>query len=338
MAQSTQNLLGQSPAWLATLDLISGLAALDKPILVVGERGTGKTLVAGRLHFLSPRWEQNWQAVNCAALKGDDLDACLFGGAGYNRESVLESAEGGTLLLDNIDAVPPSLQEKLLNVIETGRIAAQGGEPEADIDVRILAASAANLPALVADGRFSADLMDVLAFDVITLPPLRVRGGDILVLAEHFAASMVTDLGEEGFSGFSAEVREFLQGYDWPGNIRELKTIVERAVGRAWNEDGGLAAPVSQINIDPFISPWGQRDNLREEIADDVQQFRQDAPQDRQQNTQEKNFSNRTEAFELALLHEALTQTKNHQGKAAKYLGLSYHQFRGLLRKHGLKK
>ncbi len=334
MVQATQHLLGQSPAWLATLDLISGLAALDKPILVVGERGTGKTLVAGRLHFLSPRWEQNWQAVNCAALSGGGLDTCLFGGAGYTRESVLESADGGTLLLDNIDAAPLQVQEKVLNVIETGRIEAPGDAAKIDIDVRILATSAAHLPTMVTDGHFSAGLLDVLAFDVITLPPLRVRGGDILVLAEHFATTMVANLGEEGFAGFSAEVRAFLNGYDWPGNIRELKTVIGRAVGRAWNEEEGLAVPVSQIDIDAFASPWGQKDNLKKEIADGTQRVQQD----RQQNTQEKSFTRRTEAFELALLHEALTQAKNHQGKAAKYLGLSYHQFRGLLRKYGLKK
>jgi len=336
MAQHTQNLLGQSPAWLATLDAISGLAAIEKPILVVGERGTGKTLVAGRLHFLSPRWEQSWQAVNCAAFSDDGLDAHLFGAAGFNREGLLGETQGGTLFLDNIDDMPLSVQEKLLDAIETGRVASSGGEVEAGIDIRILAASAANLPARVKAGRFNARLMDVLAFDVITLPPLRARGADILVLAEHFAGRMVIDLAEEGFPGFSAEVKEFMNSYDWPGNIRELKTVIERAIGRAWNEDGGLATPISQINIDPFAAPWRVRDGLGEGLKDEQTSPQQ--TQDTLPDTQEQGFTKRTDAFELSLIQEALAFGKNHQGKAAKYLGLSYHQFRGLLRKHGLKK
>ncbi len=341
MAMLTQNLLGQSPAWLATLDLISGLAAVEKPVLVVGERGTGKTLVAGRLHFLSPRWEQNWQTINCAAFNEKGLDAQWFGGAGYNQECLLEAANDGTLFLDNIEAMPLGVQKMLLDVIETGTDSTAN-----DIDVRIVAASAVDLPRLVKAGRFCADLLDVLAFDVISLPPLRVRGADILTLAEHFAAKMVADLDEDGFPGFpgfSAEVREFLAGYAWPGNVRELKTVVERAVGRAWNEDGGLDAAISQINIDPFEAPWRLGGGRRaENQSDGLQIAPEQAPSPQTkgtaQTTQEQGFTNRTDAFELSLIHEALTQAKNHQGKAAKYLGLSYHQFRGLLRKHGLKK
>ena len=219
----------------------------------------------------------------------------------------------------------------LLDVIETG----VGGS---DIDVRIVAASATDLPSRVKAGHFCADLLDVLAFDVITMPPLRVRGADILTLAEHFAAKMVADLGEDGFSGFSAEVCEFLKDYAWPGNIRELKTVIERAVGRAWNEDGGLTAPISQISIDPFAAPWRIRDGLGAGFKDEGEQTPSQQTQDPLPETQEQGFTKRTDAFELSLIQEALAFGKNHQGKAAKYLGLSYHQFRGLLRKHGLKK
>ncbi len=338
MAKLAQNLLGQSPAWLATLDLISGLAALEKPVLIVGERGTGKTLVGARLHFLSPRWEQSWQAVNCAAHNRDSLYAQLFGGAGYNQDSLLEAASGGTLFLDNIEAVPLDVQAKLLDMIETGT-----DSTGADIDVRIVAASAVSLPGQVKAGHFCADLLGVLAFDVITLPPLRVRGADILTLAEHFAANMVADLGEDGYFGFSAEVREFLKNYAWPGNVRELKTVVERTVGRAWNEDGGLSVAISQINIDPFEAPWRlEGGQVPESQAGGLQTAPEPVSspqaQDKSQTAQTQGFIDRTEAFELSLINEALTQAKNHQGKAAKYLGLSYHQFRGLLRKHGLKK
>jgi len=335
MAEIAQKLIGQSPAWLVTLDSISGLAAIDKPILVVGEHGTGKTSVAGRLHFLSPRWEQMWQSVNCAAMDDVKLEARIFGNTSGLAVSLLEVADGGTLFLDNIETMPLAVQEKLLGVMETGSFIAAGGE-EVSIDVRILSASSVDLRAEVAAGRFSANLLSVLAYDVLTLPPLRVRKTDIMPMAEKFAVDMVTLLGEEGFSGFSAELIEFLQTYDWPCNVRELKSVVERAVGRAWNEEGGLGSPISSINLDPFDTPWQlgtalpQQKSIAQQDEPDAVPVANDSVG--------KSLTERTDAFELTIIQEALNHSKNHQGKAAKYLGLTYHQFRGLLRKHGLKK
>ena len=259
MAEIAQKLIGQSPAWLVTLDSISGLAAIDKPILVVGEHGTGKTSVAGRLHFLSPRWERPWQSVNCAAMDGETLEARIFGSAAGLAVSLLEAADGGTLFLDNIEAMSLTVQEKLLGVIETNTFVTESGEEEVSVDVRFLSASSVDLRAEVSAGRFSSNLLSVLAYDVITLPPLRVRKTDIMPMAEKFAANMVTLLGEESFSGFSAELIEFLQNYNWPCNVRELKSVIERAVGRAWNEEGGLGLPISSINLDPFDTPWQLR-------------------------------------------------------------------------------
>ena len=361
MVQLTQNLIGQSPAWLVTLDAISGLAAIDKPILVVGEAGTGKTSVAGRMHFLSPRWEQTWQAVNCAALNEASLEARLFGGVNYGQAgqatSLLESADGGTLFLDNIECMSLCLQEKLCGVIETGAFLPSGTDEEISVDVRFLSASLVDLRIWAAAGRFSENLLSLLAYDVITLPPLRARKRDIIPLAEKFATKMVADLEEDSFPGFSAEVIEFMESYDWQGNIRELKAVVERAVGRAWNEDGGLAQPVSRINIDPFEAPWTLRGGRRPPVGGhaplnsnvDLQAAQPSAAPDMSPTTAPimaapimdsagASLTERTDAFELAILKEALTHTKNHQGNAAKYLGLTYHQFRGLLRKHGLKK
>ncbi|MCF6219774.1 MAG: sigma 54-interacting transcriptional regulator [Robiginitomaculum sp.] len=338
MAQLTQNLIGQSPAWLVTLDAISGLAAIDKPILVVGDPGTGKTSVAGRLHFLSTRWEQTWQAVNCAAMDGANLETRLFGGASGLSTSLLESADGGTLLLDNIEAMPWLVQEKLLGLIETGTFKTVGEDEETSVDVRILSTSSVDLRLEVAAGRFSANLLSLLAYDVITLPPLRVRRRDILPMAEKFAADMVTLLDEESFPGFSAELIEFLGAHDWPGNVRELKSVVERAVGRAWNDEAGLSAPIANVNLDPFDTPW----QLANKLSTAPSEQKIPAPETMQGNgsnqTVGKNFTERTEAFELSIIKEALSQSGNHQGNAAKYLGLTYHQFRGLLRKHGLKK
>ena len=348
MVEIAQKLIGQSPAWLVTLDSISGLAAIDKPILVVGEHGTGKTSVAGRLHFLSPRWEQTWQAVNCATMSGADLEARIFGGQSGQATSMLEAADGGTLFLDNIEALPLAVQEKLLGVVETGVFRSTNAEEVVSVDVRILSASSVDLRAEVTAGRFSSNLLSVLAYDVITLPPLRVRKTDIMPMAEKFAANMVTLLGEENFSGFSAELIEFLQAYDWPCNVRELKSVIERAVGRAWNEEGGLSLPISDINLDPFDVPWQLGEISREQK--NVQHQTEPsgapglaapglaAPGLAANDMAGKNFTERADAFELAIIKEALTHSKNHQGKAAQYLGLTYHQFRGLLRKHGLKK
>jgi len=344
MVEIAQKLIGQSPAWLVTLDSISGLAAIDKPILVVGEHGTGKTSVAGRLHFLSPRWEQVWQAVNCAAMSSADLEARIFGNGSGQTTSLLEAADEGTLFIDNVETLPLTVQEKLLGVIESGTFESVTGDEDISVDVRILSASSVDLRAEVAAGRFSADLLSVLAYDVITLPPLRVRKPDIMPMAEKFAANMVTILGEESFAGFSAELIEYLLAYEWPGNVRELKTVIERAVGRAWNEEGGLSVPITDINIDPFDTLWklGKLGQLGEGRPAHNARTQQDGSGTESETPANdmigENFTERTDAFELALIKEALTQNKNHQGKAAKYLGLTYHQFRGLLRKHGLKK
>ncbi len=339
MAAIPPQLIGGSPAWLATLDQISGSAALDRSMLVVGERGTGKELVAARLHFLSPRWEQAYVTVNCAALSDELLDSELFGheagaftGASKRRLGRFERADKGTLFLDEIATASARVQEKLLRVIEYGEFERLGGEHTLKIDVRVIGATNIDLPAAVKAGDFRADLLDRLAFDVITLPPLRVRHADIMPLAEHFGKGMATELGADSFPGFTQDVYEFLMGYEWPGNVRELKNVVERSVGRTFNEQNALNTPIAQINLDPFEAPWrlGQEE-LQSEDTQNIQ-AQTTTP------TVGTDFTTRTFSYELGLINESLSYAKNHQGKAAKYLGLSYHQFRGLLRKHGLRK
>jgi len=337
MASIPPQLVGQSPAWLATLDQISGSAALDRSMLVIGERGTGKELVAARLHFLSPRWEKAYIPVNCAALSDELLDSELFGheqgaftGASKRRAGRFERADGGTLFLDEIATASARVQEKLLRVIEYGEFERLGGDQTLKVDVRVIGATNVDLPAAIKKGEFRADLLDRLAFDVITLPPLRIRKSDIFPLAEHFGRKMAAELGAESFPGFAPEVMEFLAEYEWPGNVRELKNVAERAVGRAFNEEEGLSAPIRQINIDPFEAPW----RLTEEDGQESGETKKpDAPV-----ITGTDFTERTLAFELSLIKEALSQSENHQGRASDYLGLTYHQFRGLLRKHGLRK
>ena len=337
MASIPPQLIGQSPAWLATLDQISGSAALDRSMLVIGERGTGKELVAARLHFLSPRWEKVYLPVNCAALSDELLDSELFGheagaftGAVKRRAGRFERADGGTLFLDEIATASPRVQEKLLRVIEYGEFERLGGDQTLKVDVRVVGATNIDLPAAVREGKFRPDLLDRLAFDVITLPPLRIRKSDIFTLAEHFGRKMSAELGVETYPGFTPEVLEFLGEYDWPGNVRELKNVTERAIGRAFNEEGGLDHPIGQVNLDPFEAPWRLTQEETPAAANDK---KPDMPV-----ITGTDFTERTHAFELSLVKEALAQSDNHQGRASDYLGLTYHQFRGLLRKHGLRK
>src|SRR5690349_14120398 len=175
-------LLGESPAFLEMLAQVSRIAALDRPVLVVGERGTGKELVAARLTFLSPRWDKPFIKLNCAALAESLLDSELFGheagaftGAARRRPGRFELADGGTLFLDEIANASLAVQEKLLRVIEYGSFERLGGSDTVSVDVRVIAATNADLPGRVGAGSFRADLLDRLAFDVVMIPPLRER-------------------------------------------------------------------------------------------------------------------------------------------------------------------
>src|SRR6185312_671313 len=251
-------LIGESPAFRASLAQVSALAPLDRPVLVVGERGTGKELVAARLTYLSPRWDRPFVKLNCAALAESLLDSELFGheagaftGATRRRLSRFEIADGGTLFLDEIANASLAVQEKILRVIEYGSFERVGGNTVIEVDVRILAATNLDLPRLAAEGKFRADLLDRLAFDVVTIPPLRARTGDVALLAEHFARAMSRELGHDRFLGFTADALARLAAHRWPGNVRELKNVAERSVHR-WPR---LNERVDEIVFDPFASP-----------------------------------------------------------------------------------
>ena len=338
MSKIPQQVLGQSPAWLATLDRISGLAALNRPVLLLGERGTGKALAAARLHFLSERWEGPYQRLNVCEYDSDEILETLFGDGGFGREAgLMDALSGGTLFLDSIDQLSARVQARLMSVLEaTG--GKQSESEDAEADVRLLAATDQDLNALVSQGRFLANLRDMLAFEVLSLPPLRARKGDVALLARHFGLKMARELGFEGFAGFSPEALRALDHYDWPGNIRELKIVVERSVARAWNDEIDLTRlPVTEIAFDVFDSPWPLA-GLTQTLATTTGGVQKAALPPQTDTPKQTGFSERIRAFELGLIEEAMKASKNHQGKAAKYLGLSYHQFRGLLRKHGLKR
>jgi psp operon transcriptional activator len=346
--------IGQSQAYLAILDRVSDSAVLERPVLLVGERGTGKELIAKRLHFLSPRWEKVFITVNCAAFTDERLDEELFGESFLDgREDTngkFYHADGGTIFLDNIDTVSPRLQEKLMGAVEYGRYEASGEHAEQEVNVRVISASAIDLPAAVERGAFRIDLLDRLAFDVLTLPPLRARRDDILPLSEHFGRKMAAELGADTFPGFTAEASEALLARSWTGNVRELKAVIERNTARAWLADETLSNPIGSeaaggaLQFDPFADPHRLRDarplGVKSAQPQNVEPIGNGTlPLDEPPSQPETpSFEDRVLGFERKLIDEALRLSDNHQGKAAEHLELTYHQFRGLLRKHGMKK
>lgn len=328
-----QPIIGEAPAFLEMLEHVSRAAPLSKPVLVVGERGTGKELIASRLHFLSRRWEQPLVKVNCAALTESILESELFGheagaftGAVKTHIGHFERANGGTLVLDELATISLRMQEKILRVIEYGELQRVGGTETLLVDVRIAGATNADLQTQAAEGRFREDLLDRLAFDVITIPPLRERTEDILPLAYAFAINMISELELPVFAGFSARASSSLLRHDWPGNVRELKNAVERSVYRLKDAD----QPISQIAFDPFDSPFRLRQpNVTKpgNKADEKKSRRHLLPAD---------LPLRMREFERELVAAALERAKFNQRVAASLLGLSYHQLRGKIRKHDL--
>ncbi len=332
--RSQESIIGNSQALAQALEQLSRLAGVDRPILVVGERGTGKELAAQRLHYLSSRWEAPLLKVNCAAMAESLLESELFGhepgaftGATRTHRGRFERADGGTLFLDELGTMSLRLQEKLLRLVEYGEFERLGGQETLRVDVRVIAATNADLRELSREQRFRADLLDRLSFDVVHLPPLRHRSGDIPELAQHFAVSMSAELGWELFPGFAATAMETLEAYPWPGNVRELKNAVERSLFR-WGDSG---APVEEVVVDPFLSPWDSLSNdIPPPAADSTAQGQPDGEEPPQ------DFHRRIADIERRLLREALAANAHNQRRTAEALGLSYDQMRGLVRKYAL--
>lgn len=329
-------MIGESASFLEMQEHISAVAPLNKPVLIVGERGTGKELVAARLHYLSRRWEQNFLKINCAAMTETLLEAQLFGheagaftGATKQRKGYFERADGGTLFLDELANTDMAVQEKVLRVIEYGEFERLGGNEILNVDVRIIAATNEDLPQLARENRFREDLLDRLAFDVITLPPLRERAEDILVLAEHFAVGMIREVGGDFFPGFSDEVQEQLLAYAWPGNIRELKNVIERAIYQHGD------TPVTDLVFNPFESPYRPGSRTAPAVAASGSGEAPPSTPDLAA-LESFDFKNEVREYEINLLRQALEQSQFNQKKAAEFLNLSYHQLRGYLRKYDL--
>ena len=322
--QDLAEAFGKSDVFLDFQQQLARVAKVQRPVLLIGERGTGKELAASRIHFLSQRWGGPLIKLNCAALSPSVLESELFGhevgaftGAARRRVGRFEAANGGTLFLDEIGQMPMPVQEKILRVVEYGSFERVGASEPVRVDVRLIGATNADLPAMVAEGKFKPDLLDRLSFEVLFLPALRERGaGDIDLLARHFASHMALELRLEAVPEFDEAARIALRGHAWPGNVRELKNVVERAVSRADGET------IREIVFDPF-----RRSGMpvKAPVAAPVPGVSMDLPAD---------LLALVADMEQKFLQQALMQSRYKQREAAMLLGLSYDQFRGLYRKY----
>lgn len=343
MERIKQNMIGQSPALMAALDHLSSLASIDRPVLILGERGTGKELAAERLHFLSPRWAGAFVKINCGAITETLLESELFGheagaftGATKQHIGRFERADQGTLFLDELGTMSLRLQEKLLRLIEYGEFERVGGSKTLQVNVRVIAATNADLPKLADAGEFRWDLLDRMTFDVVRLPPLRERQDDITELAHHFAIKMVAELGWPLFQGFGEIALKTMLSHHWPGNIRELKNVVERSVYRWGDQD----TAVDQVVINPFHSfaHDGTSSLSGTQILDGHTQNNQAAePAESHDKAWPTDLREKLQAIERDWLVCALEESKQSQKIAAQLLGLSYDQMRSLMRKHSLR-
>jgi DNA-binding NtrC family response regulator len=299
-------LIGESPQIREVLHRIARVSAIPRPVLIVGERGTGKELVARAIHEASGRADRPFIAVNCAALPETLLESELFGhergaftGAERQTPGKFEQASGGTIFLDEISHMPLGFQQKILRVVEYGTFARLGGTREIRTNARVLAATNADLEEAIRGGQFLADLHDRLAFEVVRVPSLRERAGDVRVLARHFLREFLREVPALGAKAFAEDAMAALERYPFPGNVRELKTIIERAAYRDTTQE---------INLEDLA--------LRDAVA-----------------AVGGTFHERVNAYERQLLHQALAAASGNQAEAARRLGLAYHRFRYYARK-----
>ncbi|MBO9603686.1 MAG: phage shock protein operon transcriptional activator [Novosphingobium sp.] len=331
--------IGQSGAFLDAVERASRAAPMRRPVLVIGERGTGKELIAERLHRLSTRWDEPLVTMNCAALPETLIEAELFGheagaftGATRAREGRFEEADKGTLFLDELATLSMGAQERLLRAVEYGEVTRIGSSRPIRVDVRIVAATNEDLPRLAREGRFRSDLLDRLSFEVITLPPLRVREGDIAVLADYFGRRMAAELGWPAWPGYAEHLQVQFENHPWPGNVRELRNVVERAVYR-WDDWG---EPIGHVQFDPFDSPWKpvaapQRAAEPGPGAPPPAAFQPATAFD-----DIEDLRAAVDAHEKAILEHALGKHRWNQRQTAKALGLTYDQLRHCIKKHEL--
>jgi DNA-binding NtrC family response regulator len=323
------HVVGHSERMHAVFELVSKIARSDASVLITGESGTGKEVIAHAIHEQSPRASGPFHPLNCAAIAHNLLESELFGYEQYaftdakkQKRGLLELAEGGTLFLDEIGEMPLDMQAKLLRVLETRSFFRLGGNKEVKINVRILAATNRDLELAMKDGSFRSDLYYRLAVLKIPLPPLRERPADILLFAAHFIEDFNRSLGRN-VRKLAPETQRLLQNYSWPGNIRELKNVIERAIILSSGEellpmhlpheivgskDGQAPSP---------IDPWEQWFNARPTGPVSLEEI--------------------NGRIERHFIRWALETTRHNRTRAAELLGFAkVDQLRYLMRKHGI--
>lgn len=337
--QRETQFVGQSEAFLDSVERASRAAPLNRPVLVIGERGTGKELIAERLHHLSNRWSGPLVTMNCAALPETLIEAELFGheagaftGATKVREGRFEEADGGTLFLDELGTLSMAAQERLLRAVEYGEVTRIGSSRPLRVDCRIVAATNEDLPARALEGKFRSDLLDRLSFEVITLPPLRERSGDIAMLADYFGRRMAAELEWDEWPGFGPRAMAAMEGYRWPGNVRELRNVIERAVYRS----DATREAIEAIVFDPFDSPWKPVSAVPAYKAEAVAEMLPAATEPQTAPQHVTDIRAEVDAYEKAILEAAMARCRYNQKITAEALGLSYDQLRHSLKKHGL--
>ena len=316
------NILGRSDAMQDVFGTIERVAATSSTVLITGESGTGKELVARAVHFNSLRRDRPFVALNCGAVPETLLESELFGhvrgaftGALANKKGLIESAEGGTIFLDEIGEMAPSMQVKLLRVLQDRRFRRLGGTDEVQADVRVIAATHQDLPKMVADGRFREDLYYRLHVLTVRLPPLRERTEDIALLAEHFLQQFASQMGKP-VRTISAPAMTLLQNHAWRGNVRELQNAIERAVALEQTES-----------------------ILPESLPDEVREGRPvlEAPGSLPELGEGFDLEARGEEFYRHYIALALERAGGVQVKAAEMLGMSFRSFRYYVKKYNLK-
>ncbi|MHC4179657.1 MAG: sigma-54-dependent transcriptional regulator [Planctomycetota bacterium] len=307
--QAKLKIVGESPQIRALLDQVRRVAVVPRPVLIVGERGTGKELVARAIHFTGGSSERPIVTVNCAAFNDALLESELFGhekgaftGADSARHGKFEQADGGTLFLDEIGNMSLSFQEKILRVVEYGTFTRVGGTTERRTSVRIIAATNRDLEEMIAAGEFAADLYDRLTFETIHVPALRQREGDVEVLARYFLDQFARETPVFGGKTLSPAAISILRSHRFPGNVRELKNLIERA---AFHDTTDEITP-EDIGMLPHADLTSHGGSFYEKV----------------------------ETFGRRLIEDALRTSAGNQAQAARNLGLSYHQFRYYRKKY----
>ena len=322
---SLDNIIGESPAVQKLKDTIHTVATTNSTILIFGESGTGKELVARALHACSPRAGQSFVSINCGAFPETLLESELFGyvkgaftGANQNKRGLFEMANDGTIFLDEISEMSLTMQVKLLRVLQERSLRPVGGVQEIPVDVRVIAATNKDLDHMVAEGTFREDLYYRLSVIPINVPPLRERGDDVALLANHFLKKYASEMGKR-IREISPESMQVLRGYDWPGNVRVLENTIERAVAMEQDEVLNIELPGDRPKTRAAAAASGATGAPGVVLpADGLDMERYIAD------------------IERSLLQSALRRSNGVQTKAAEVLKLSYRSFRHLMKKYDL--